>query len=144
MANQEQSRYTQTAGPFLRFSRWNWTPALSMILPAKPSSASISRMIVPLPIPPKLGLQEHVPRLSSLGVTRAVRAPALAAAAHASAPAWPPPITTTSKALMHSLAGVFSLRDPLKKHCDAPMPIGHGSKPTMSQTWAPVKRPRTQ
>jgi hypothetical protein len=47
-------------------------------------------------MPPKLGLQEHVPKLSIFGVTKAVLAPDRAAAAHASAPAWPPPITTTS------------------------------------------------
>lgn len=91
--------HTQTAGPFLRFRTWNCTPDLSMIRPARPSSASISLMMVPLPMPPKLGLQEHVPRLSILGVTKAVRAPDLAAAAHASAPACPPPITTTSNGL---------------------------------------------
>lgn len=65
-------------------------------------------------MPPNDGLHEHTPRLSSDGVTRAVRAPAAdvstltvveithvdvqrAAAALASVPAWPPPITTTSK-----------------------------------------------
>jgi hypothetical protein len=51
---------------------------------------------VPLPIPPKEGLHEHTPRLSTEGVTRAVLAPVRAAAAEASVPAWPPPITTTS------------------------------------------------
>ena len=35
--------------------------------------------------------------LCGFGVTRAVRAPFLAAAAAASVPAWPPPTTTTSK-----------------------------------------------
>lgn len=55
--------------------------------------------MVPLPMPPKLGLQEHVPRFSIFGVIRAVLAPARAAAAQASAPAWPPPITTTSNVL---------------------------------------------
>lgn len=52
--------------------------------------------MVPLPIPPKDGLQLHTPRLSYEGVTRVVRAPVLAAAAEASHPAWPPPMTTTS------------------------------------------------
>ena len=70
-----------------------------MILPATPSRASISRRIVPFPIPPKLGLQEHVPMLSNFGVMSAVFAPDRAAAAQASAPAWPPPITTTSYGL---------------------------------------------
>lgn len=67
--------------------------------PATPSIASISRIIVPFPIPPKLGLQEHTPMLESEGVINAVRAPDRAAAADASAPAWPPPITTTSYGL---------------------------------------------
>lgn len=67
-----------------------------MILPANPSRASISRIMVPFPTPPKLGLHEQVPRFASLGVIKAVLAPDLAAAAQASAPAWPPPITTTS------------------------------------------------
>ena len=71
-------------------------PALSMILPHTPSRASISRITVPFPIPPKLGLQEQTPRFESEGVTRAVRAPDRAAAALASVPAWPPPITITS------------------------------------------------
>ena len=70
-----------------------------MTLPASPSSASISRSIVPLPIPPKLGLQEQVPRFSIFGVTSNVLAPTLAAAALASAPACPPPMTITSKGL---------------------------------------------
>lgn len=70
-----------------------------MTRPARPSSASTSRRMVPLPMPPKDGLQEQTPRLSSFGVTRAVRAPDRAAAAQASAPAWPPPMTTTSKGL---------------------------------------------
>ena len=47
-------------------------------------------------MPPKLGLHEHTPMLSSFGVIKAVRAPDLAAAAHASDPAWPPPMTITS------------------------------------------------
>ena len=81
------ARGPQTAGPFLRFKTRNCTPALSTIRPTTPSSASTSRSIVPLPIPPKLGLQEHTPRLSSLGVMRAVRAPERAAAALASHPA---------------------------------------------------------
>lgn len=70
-----------------------------MIRPATPSSASISRSIVPFPMPPKDGLQEQTPKLSSLGVMSAVRAPERAAAAQASVPACPPPTTTTSKGL---------------------------------------------
>jgi len=47
-------------------------------------------------MPPKDGLHEHTPRLSSLGVMIAVWAPERAAAVLASVPAWPPPMTTTS------------------------------------------------
>lgn len=50
-------------------------------------------------MPPKEGLQEHTPRFDNDGVTKAVLAPDRAAAAHASVPAWPPPITTTSYGL---------------------------------------------
>jgi hypothetical protein len=53
-------------------------------------------------MPPKLGLQEHTPILSSFGVISAVLAPDLAAPAHASDPAWPPPITTTSYGLYNN------------------------------------------
>ena len=52
--------------------------------------------MVPLPMPPNEGLQLHTPELSRDGVTSIVRAPVRAAAAEASHPAWPPPITTTS------------------------------------------------
>ena len=47
-------------------------------------------------MPPKEGLQLHTPRFDKEGVTSAVRAPEREAAAAASVPAWPPPITTTS------------------------------------------------
>ena len=43
------------------------------------------------------GLQEHSPIFVKSCVTRTVFAPALAAAAEASEPAWPPPMTQTSK-----------------------------------------------
>jgi len=55
--------------------------------------------MVPFPIPPKEGLQEHTPRLLIDGVIKAVFAPARAEAADASHPAWPPPMTTTSYGL---------------------------------------------
>lgn len=50
-------------------------------------------------MPPKLGLQEQTPIFDNEGVTNTVRAPDRAAAALASDPAWPPPMTTTSQAL---------------------------------------------
>jgi hypothetical protein len=105
---------TQTAGPFLRLRTLNCTPALSIIRPATPSSASISLNIVPFPIPPKLGLQEHTPMLSGLGVMSAVLAPDRAAPAHASEPAWPPPITTTSYGLAEEVRR--GLKTSMEKH----------------------------
>ena len=59
--------------------------------------ASISRTRWPLPSPPMAGLQDMTPMPSSFSVTSAVRAPSRAAAWAASAPAWPPPTTMTSK-----------------------------------------------
>ena len=46
------------------------------------------------------GLQDISPMVSKLWVTSAVRAPRRAAAAAASQPAWPPPMTMTSKPLL--------------------------------------------
>ena len=43
------------------------------------------------------GLQDMAPMVAKRCVTSAVRAPMRALAAAASQPAWPPPITTTSK-----------------------------------------------
>src|SRR5579862_6933820 len=46
------------------------------------------------------GLQDMAPMVPNWCVTRAVRAPMRAAAAAASQPAWPPPITMTSKSVV--------------------------------------------
>ena len=62
-------------------------------------------------MPPKLGLHEQTPIFDNEGVTNAVRAPERAAAAHASDPAWPPPITTTSYGL-HSPSGQYTPKKP--------------------------------
>src|SRR3954470_7805317 len=75
-------------------------PAASAILPIKPSSASISRTRWPLPKPPIAGLQDISPMVSRRCVSSRVRAPSRAAAAAASQPACPPPITMTSKEVM--------------------------------------------
>ena len=87
----------RTAGPLLRLSTRNWMPAASATRPIRPSSASISRTRWPLPSPPMAGLQDISPMVAKLWVTSAVRAPRRAAAAAASQPAWPPPMTMTSK-----------------------------------------------
>src|SRR5258706_10388504 len=65
--------------------------------PMMPPRASISGTRCPLPIPPIAGLQDICPIRSRLRVSRAVFAPSLAAAEAASQPAWPAPITITSK-----------------------------------------------
>src|SRR5262249_2130770 len=62
----------------------------------RPSSASISRTRWPLPKPPIAGLQDIAPIVANRWVISAVRAPMRAAAAAASQPACPPPITMTS------------------------------------------------
>ena len=85
-----------TAGPLDRFSSLKWMPARSAAIPISPSSASISRTRCPLPMPPIAGLQDMAPIVSSRCVRSSVLAPVRAAAAAASQPAWPPPITITS------------------------------------------------
>ena len=50
-------------------------------------------------MPPNEGLHEQTPRFDSDGVTSPVLARERAAAAAASVPAWPPPMTTTSNTL---------------------------------------------
>src|SRR5256885_12029279 len=71
-------------------------PAASVTRPIRPSKASTSRTRWPLPRPPMAGLQDIAPMVSNRWVTSAVFAPMRAAAAAASQPAWPPPITMTS------------------------------------------------
>src|SRR5947209_16675182 len=62
----------------------------------RPSNASISRTRWPFPNPPIAGLQDMAPMVANRCVISAVCAPIRAAAAAASQPAWPPPITITS------------------------------------------------
>src|SRR5712671_3406912 len=78
-----------------------------MTRPMMPPRASISRTRCPLPIPPIAGLQDICPMRSRLSVSRAVLAPSLAAAAAASQPAWPAPITITSKYSSKIIAALF-------------------------------------
>src|SRR5688500_8695698 len=61
-----------------------------------PPSASISRTRCPLPTPPIDGLHDMRPMSARLKVASATRAPRRAAAAAASTPAWPAPMTNTS------------------------------------------------
>src|ERR1043166_4057824 len=72
-------------------------PPSSATRPIRPSSASISRTRWPLPSPPIAGLHDMAPTVAKRCVTSAVAAPMRAAAAAASQPAWPPPMTITSK-----------------------------------------------
>src|SRR5207247_4485977 len=50
-----------------------------------------------MPSPPIAGLHDSAPMVANRWVRSAVRAPTRAAAAAASQPAWPPPITMTAK-----------------------------------------------
>ena len=95
----------RTAGPLEAFSTRNWIPARSAATPMRPSRASISRTSAPFARPPMEGLHDISPMVrSGEGVTSATDAPSRAAAAAASVPAWPPPITTTSKSRSEEVA----------------------------------------
>src|SRR6187402_2615588 len=72
-------------------------PVASMASPISPPSASISRTRWPLAVPPIAGLQGISATVSADSVTRPTRQPMRAAAHAASHPAWPAPITMTSK-----------------------------------------------
>src|SRR5690606_12835691 len=72
-------------------------PLLSVAVAMTPPSASISLTRWLLPMPPMAGLQLIWPRVSTLWVSSRVFTPMRAAAKAASVPAWPPPITITSK-----------------------------------------------
>ena len=86
----------QTAGPFPLFSILNCIAVASVMRPIWPPKASISLTICPFAIPPTAGLQLICPILFISMVMRQVAAPILAAAAAASQPACPAPITMTS------------------------------------------------
>ena len=90
------ARGLQTAGPLPRLSMRNWMAVASVTCPISPPKASISRTIWPLAMPPTAGLQLICPILFMSIVIRHVVAPMRAAAAAASQPAWPPPMTSTS------------------------------------------------
>src|SRR5258708_324083 len=77
----------------------NWMPVASVAKPIRPPRASTSRASWPLATPPIDGLQLILPTVSRLPLTSAVRQPSRAAAAAASMPAWPAPITIKSKEL---------------------------------------------
>src|SRR5258706_7563943 len=65
-------------------------------MPIPPPSASISRTMCPLAIPPIAGLQDILAVSSSFTVSSAVESPSRAHATAASHPACPAPTTTTS------------------------------------------------
>ena len=71
--------------------------SLSAARAIQPSRASTSRIKCPLPSPPIAGLHDISPMVSSFWLSNKVRAPKRAEAVAASQPAWPPPMTTTSK-----------------------------------------------
>ena len=84
------------AGPLERFSIRNWMAVWSVTIPILPPSASISRTICPLAIPPTAGLHDICAILFMSMVTKSVLAPMFALAHAASQPACPPPMTMTS------------------------------------------------
>lgn len=90
------ARGLHMAGPFERLSRRNWMAVRSVTRPMCPPRASISRTICPLAMPPTAGLQLICPILFMSIVMRHVFEPRPAAAAAASHPACPAPITITS------------------------------------------------
>ena len=90
------ARGLHMAGPFERFSMRNCIVAASVTRPICPPSASISRTICPFAIPPTAGLHDICAILFISIVMMTVFAPMRAAAAAASQPAWPAPMTTTS------------------------------------------------
>ena len=72
-----------------------------------PSNASISLTKCPLPRPPIAGLQDISPIVDNELVIRAVWIPDLAAAAAASQPACPAPITITSKSFSKFIGNLY-------------------------------------
>ena len=72
-----------------------------------PSNASISLTKCPLPRPPIAGLQDISPIVDNELVIRAVWTPDLAAAAAASQPACPAPITITSKSFSKFMGNLY-------------------------------------
>src|SRR5438045_9167469 len=64
-----------------------------------PPSASTSRTTVLFATPPMAGLHDIWPIVSSALVINPTRTPSRAAATAASVPAWPAPMTTTSKSV---------------------------------------------
>ena len=105
------------AGPFERFRIRNWIAVSSVTNPICPPSASISRTICPLAIPPTAGLQLICPILFMSIVIRQVLEPKFAAAA-ASQPACPAPITITSY-LKSILPYLLSNAAKLRKSCES-------------------------
>ena len=90
------ARGLHMAGPFDRLSMRNCTAVASVTSPICPPSASTSRTICPLAMPPTAGLQLIWAILFMSIVINTVRAPMRAAALAASHPACPAPITMTS------------------------------------------------
>src|SRR5690606_11338983 len=98
-----------------------------------PSNASTSRTRCPLPRPPIAGLQLIAPREPRSKLTRPTRAPIRAATLAASQPAWPPPTTRMSNALMP--------RPLIRPGAPVKMPAAfHVKQPSLSNAEAPEQR----
>ena len=91
------ARGLHIAGPLERLSIRNWSVAASVTTPVHPPSASISRTICPLAIPPTAGLHDIFAKPFRSGETSRTDEPSEAAAIAASQPACPPPTTMMSK-----------------------------------------------
>jgi hypothetical protein len=80
-------------------SSLNWIAVASIARPIKPPSASISRTRCPFAVPPIAGLHGISATVSGDSVHNPTRHPSRAADHAASQPAWPAPITITSKSV---------------------------------------------
>src|SRR6476660_5848102 len=99
-------------------------PVASVARPINPPSASISRTRWPFAVPPIAGLHGMCATVSVDSVHSPTRAPRRAAAYAASQPAWPAPITITSKRVTHSLPDTEPLED-MREQIFRRSPTGH-------------------
>ena len=133
------ARVARTAGPLLELRMRNWMPDSSVASAMAPPSASTSLTKCPLPMPPIEGLQLIWPSVSRLCVNSSVLQPMRAEASAASVPAWPPPMTITSKCSGWSTG--WSMREHAHQRCrralildGAPLPSRCGCR----RWWAPT------
>ena len=112
------ARGLHIAGPLERLSILNWIIVRSVTMPEYPPSASTSRTICPLAIPPIAGLHDICATVCRFCVMSSVRRPIRAAIRAASQPAWPPPTTITS--YFETNTDIFSLVFPPQNYSKSP------------------------